>query len=291
MDSDKIKHMKKALLGSARWLFALMFVGAIASASTLTIPNSFTSGTVISSSQMNSNFNSIATWANGNVDHTNINNSAGIYASQLVPTSGAQATFGGSTGYTFTTTLTAPGLIMATPAATPTANAVWLQNDNGGTNGLVINIPSASTNGIQFEAAGVRVGQMTADGLFYGTPHSQTTPAPMAPTYTHAGAAVANTLHTVQDTFQPTISGGNCVPTTNIGTYCNLSSSTVTLTNAAVFTSATSYVCSVSTSIVHVLPLITNTSGTTLTFSIQNSSGGNLLNNSTVDFEYSCTGT
>lgn len=43
---------------------------------TLTIPNTFTSGTTISSSEMNANFAAIAAAVNGNIDTTNIANEA-----------------------------------------------------------------------------------------------------------------------------------------------------------------------------------------------------------------------
>jgi hypothetical protein len=77
--------------------------------SNLVIPNSFAAGTTISAYQMNSNFAAISSWANTNVDHSNIG-SDGIYASQVIPASSAQATFGGSFGYTIS-----PGVAAQVP--------------------------------------------------------------------------------------------------------------------------------------------------------------------------------
>lgn len=54
---------------------------------TLTIPNTFTSGTTIQSSQMNSNFSTIATWAAGGIANDNIKALAGIAPSKLGSTS------------------------------------------------------------------------------------------------------------------------------------------------------------------------------------------------------------
>jgi hypothetical protein len=78
--------------------------------SDLTIPNNFSSGQIAFSALVDANFAAIATWANGNVDNTNIG-AAGIYASQIVPTNGTQATFGGSSSinYQFPGTLSVGG--------------------------------------------------------------------------------------------------------------------------------------------------------------------------------------
>lgn len=51
--------------------------------STLTITNTFTSGTTIQSSQMNTNFTDITTWANGNISNNNIVAGAAIAFSKL----------------------------------------------------------------------------------------------------------------------------------------------------------------------------------------------------------------
>jgi hypothetical protein len=73
---------------------------------------------VISSSAMNSNFNAISTWANGNVDNSNIG-LAGIYASQIKPTNSSQATFGGTQQYTFPSGLSVNGSLSVSGAFSP----------------------------------------------------------------------------------------------------------------------------------------------------------------------------
>jgi hypothetical protein len=233
---------------------------------------------------MNSNFSAISSWAT-TIDNTNIG-SAGIYASQIKPGTTAQGTFGSSQLYTFTQALNVPGVILPTPAATPTASSVWIQNDAGSTNGMALNIPASSTNGWSFEVAGTTKAQITADGMFYGTPHSQTTMAPVAPVYTHVGATPGPSFHAVNDIFTTTLNG-NC----STNTFCTLTASSVTLTNAAVFAGTTTYACSVSTDETKSVTIVTNSSASTLTVYLWNQSGGTFLNGGTVNFMYRCEGT
>jgi hypothetical protein len=67
--------------------------------SLVTIPFSFTPSTAAVSSQVNANFTACSNAINS-IDHTNIQ-SPWLYASQIVPTTGGQATFGGAQTYTF----------------------------------------------------------------------------------------------------------------------------------------------------------------------------------------------
>ena len=67
--------------------------------STLTIPNVFVNGTTIQSAPFNANFNAVAASVNS-VDNTQIG-PAGLFPNQLLPTTGAQATFGGSQPFGF----------------------------------------------------------------------------------------------------------------------------------------------------------------------------------------------
>lgn len=55
--------------------------------SNLSITNAFTAGTTIQSSQMNTNFTDITTWANGNIENVNIGPAAAIALSKLAQTS------------------------------------------------------------------------------------------------------------------------------------------------------------------------------------------------------------
>jgi hypothetical protein len=70
--------------------------------STLTIPNTFINGTTINAAPFNQNFGNIVTWSTA-IDNTNIG-PAGLFPNQLLPTTGAQATFGATAvgvGYKF----------------------------------------------------------------------------------------------------------------------------------------------------------------------------------------------
>jgi len=80
--------------------------------SLLTIPNVFVNGATINAAPFNVNFAAITTWST-NIDNTNIG-AAGIFASQVVPTTAGQATFGGTPLYTFPAGVAAGGPLTAT---------------------------------------------------------------------------------------------------------------------------------------------------------------------------------
>jgi hypothetical protein len=170
--------------------------------SLITIPYTFVAGTEALSAQVNANFSEIATVVNGELDNTNINSSVGIYASQIIPTSTAQATFGGAYGYVIApgvttqvpltitgapsqtanlfnvSTTTGPAvevyssgtfavyraLLLQPPASAVGTNVVDLFNDGAATNGLILNVPTGSTNGFQFQTAGSTVASIAASG-------------------------------------------------------------------------------------------------------------------------------
>jgi hypothetical protein len=67
--------------------------------SILSIPNVFVTGTTIQAAPFNANFSAVQTAVNS-IDNTNIG-VAGLFASQILPTTSGQATFGGTTAYTF----------------------------------------------------------------------------------------------------------------------------------------------------------------------------------------------
>jgi hypothetical protein len=81
--------------------------------SIVSIPFSFTGGTPAIASQVNADFSALATVLNGQLDATNVNSVLGFYASQIIPTTGAQAAFGGTSLYTFPAGLTAGGPVTA----------------------------------------------------------------------------------------------------------------------------------------------------------------------------------
>ena len=104
-------------------VICISLVASVASATTVVIPNIFSNGQVIDATMMNANFSALANWANGNVDNTNIG-SGGIFASQIIPGSTAQATFGGATSYTFPTVLNLlGGAVVTGPASFSTLAA------------------------------------------------------------------------------------------------------------------------------------------------------------------------
>lgn len=102
--------------------------------SILVIPNTFVTGTTINAAPFNGNFSAVATAVNS-VDNTQIG-VAGIFASQIIPTTTGQATFGGSVPYTFATALTStvPGLFFSNTAGATTGNLGMQLGNSGGTN-------------------------------------------------------------------------------------------------------------------------------------------------------------
>lgn len=176
-------------------------------ATTLTIPNlNFTSGTTIQSSQVNANFSAINSWANGGVDYVNIG-SGGIKPVQVKCASQADCTFGSAQTYYFNSGNASTTSLVVSSAASPSVNIFAVQqhgsgaihvsssgalvfdplasctvngsvdicNDNGGTNGLFVNVPTGSTNGIQFGVNGTaylvvdKNGVTNVGGLTAGT--------------------------------------------------------------------------------------------------------------------------
>jgi hypothetical protein len=116
---------------------ALAIAPREARATTCTIPYVFTNGTTINAAPFNSNFTALQTCGN-NIDNTNIG-SAGIYASQVIPLTAAEATFGGALGYTFPNSVTTPTLDFSGGSTTP-----YIQQDSGTQTGLLFVEPAAS---------------------------------------------------------------------------------------------------------------------------------------------------
>lgn len=164
--------------------------------STLTIPNPIVAGTPINSSPVNANFAAIATWANGNVDNSNIG-ALGLYASQIKPLTAAQATFGATAtgvGYKFlandatATPLTVSGVSAQSVDIqqwTPTSggSVVTAIDKNGGlyfptagtltatyqivqsTNVLAFNVPTGKF--FEFFVNGVAQAGVSTNGFFF----------------------------------------------------------------------------------------------------------------------------
>jgi len=172
-----------------------------------------------------------------NIDHVNIG-SAGLYASQLIPTTGAQATFGGSVAYTFGNGLTVNGAFSIAGAL----SGVTTLTTTGLITGVGVAVGGALTTATTgtFSGAVSMAGLTATTGTFSGAVSGLTslsiagrgqaqsdgaTSAYLPPVYSTAGAALANTTHMVRGT-------GTCDST---GTLV------VNLTGAAAFASGTSY--------------------------------------------------
>lgn len=142
--------------------------------SLLTIPNTFITGTTINAAPFNANFSAIAVAVNS-IDNTQIG-AAGIFASQIIPTTAGQATFGSAQLFTFpagvaaggpltATTATLSGLLTGTTAtfsgiiASTVASGVVLENIGNATTGQLYLGPIANTGntsyfGIESSAGG-----------------------------------------------------------------------------------------------------------------------------------------
>lgn len=123
-----------------RVLFTLGFVVALASALlvsrgtpadaiTCSVAHVYTTGETLTSAVLNANPTQFNTCF-ASIDHLNIG-PAGIYASQIIPTTAAQATFGGSIGYTFNPNATGQSALTLSNAASPTVDYLDVQSSTG----------------------------------------------------------------------------------------------------------------------------------------------------------------
>lgn len=120
----------------------------------LTIPFVFVNGTIADATQVNTDFNAVATIVNA-LDFVNIG-PAGIYASQIKPVSPATATFGGGQVYTFPSGININGTtitFLGQAVISTTSNTVGLIINNTGT-GKIMSLESASVEEAYFDAAG-----------------------------------------------------------------------------------------------------------------------------------------
>jgi hypothetical protein len=251
--------------------------------STFTVFHTYSVNDSVTAANLNGNISALVT-AGNSIDRTNLAGGAGIDASSMNPSTAAAATFGGAQQYSFLNGLAVTGAVTmngtnsfvgATTAGaeidftgtTVTAGAVAIGGDNGATKGMLLNVPAGSTNGFQFQVNGVTKAQIantgalttqaaaSIGGVLQASPtiNATTTLGPVAPAYTSAGAAVGGTWHHAQGL------------TGSVGAS---STTTITLTNNAVFTSSTTY--SVSASYTDALAVnsiysVQNVSGTQFT--------------------------
>ena len=90
--------MKRLLLTIGFVAAALALAHGRADALCSGVPYTFSNGTAADATQVNANFSALVTCANS-IDNTNI--SGALFASQIAPTTIAEATFGGSIDYRF----------------------------------------------------------------------------------------------------------------------------------------------------------------------------------------------
>jgi hypothetical protein len=103
----------------------------------LTIPNIFVTGTTINAAPFNTNFSAVQTAVNS-IDNTNIG-AAGIFASQLLPTTSAQATFGGAIGYQFLAPSASTVPLTISGVTSQSANIFDVTLTSGGTQAMWVN--------------------------------------------------------------------------------------------------------------------------------------------------------
>jgi hypothetical protein len=189
--------------------------------STFTVFHTYTPLDFITNTNLNGNILNIVTAGNA-IDRTNMQLGSGIDASSFNPASGPAATFGGVVPYTFQTEVDFTG-------TTVTAGAVAIGGDAGGTKGLLLNVPTGSTNGFQAQVGGVTQARIASNGAFLASPliNSNAVLGPVGPGYTATGTALGATFHEVSGAV------------TGIGPF------TITLSANAVFTSASTYAVAV----------------------------------------------
>jgi hypothetical protein len=102
-------------------VFAALAYPRAANATSCTVPNLVVNGQYVDATKLAANFSALAA-CSSNIDNTNIG-AAGIYASQLIPTTVAQAVFGGSQTYTFSNGLNVTGALAVTGAVSGASGA------------------------------------------------------------------------------------------------------------------------------------------------------------------------
>lgn len=114
--------------------------------SLITIPYTFSAGTNAVASEVNANYTVLANVINGGLDSTNVG-AAGFYASQIIPTSSAQALFGGSVGYKFYPGASGVVPLTISGVAGQSVDILDITLTSGGTNAFKLNSAGAATFG------------------------------------------------------------------------------------------------------------------------------------------------
>lgn len=157
------------LLRSLLVVMVLVLVPTAARAACAALPYTFTNGTsTIDATTTNANNNALRTCVT-TIDATQIG-TGGIYASQIIPTTNAQATFGGTQPYAFPTTAAFnAGLTSTTGTFTGAVTAAGLSSTTGAFSAALAGNTLAS-NGARVDVAG-DIGtseSATAGRVFFG---------------------------------------------------------------------------------------------------------------------------
>ena len=158
-----------------------------AHASTCSIPNTFSNGTVANANQVNANFSALAGCANS-LDWTNVG--AGFWASQIVPTTVAQATFGGSIAYTFPYGLVfGSGAPSADPDIHSDGTSIYIEADAAG--GSIYIRPNGVGSSVAQSVFG-NTGNLSIPGTFTATGPGSFGGTVTATSFTGVGTGLTN---------------------------------------------------------------------------------------------------
>ena len=115
-----------------------------AGASIISLPHPIVAGQLAKASDVQGDFTTIYNDYNGNITYANIG-SAGIYASQIIPTNGTQATFGGSQTYTFPAGIAVTQGVSSGNTIIANGSTDWLHAYSSGCGNIYWNSSSSNT--------------------------------------------------------------------------------------------------------------------------------------------------
>ena len=205
--------------------------------------NVFVAGTVANPALVNQNFSNLVSCAE-NIDATNIGTS-GIFASQIIPTTTAQATFGGTQSFLFPYGISAGATTLLNGLLTSGGfNQINLVASSGA---VLVDYGAGTSNGVTiYNGTTSALGPLTAStGSFSGVVTDRS--AYLTPVFGANGNAIAQpNMHSVL---------GNC-------TMSGSSSCSLSFSGSAQFYNASTYSCAVSNSNGTLAPYALTSSGT-----------------------------
>ena len=229
-------------------LVLALFLGcaSAANATTCTLPNTLTNGTVVDATALMGNFTSLQACGN-NIDTNNIG-TTGVYATQIKPLATLQAIFGGTVAYTFSNGLTVNVLTLGTPLTTAnggTGNAIGTATNVSGVVGVV-------NGGTGVTASGTTGNVLTSSGGSWVS-----APPPGAVMYANATGVSVGTYHAIQGT----------------AVFSSVASVVINFPAAAYFTGVATFACFGSGSNTNISFYFNQSGGTGTTM---NTSGGSI---------------